>query len=74
MSGDYIVPIFSNSYTILFLVAFTLSCSISKIDVIIQARAEPLSGKVERLVTWKWAEHPVKGAESEMDDDVIAGT
>lgn len=32
-----------------------------------------MSGKVERLVTWKWAEHPVKGVESEMEDDVIAG-
>ena len=40
----------------------------------IQAKADALSGKVERLVTWRWAEHPVKGAESEMEDDVIAGT
>jgi hypothetical protein len=39
-----------------------------------QAKAEPLNGKVERLVTWRWAEHPVKGVESEMEDDVIAGT
>ena len=41
-----------------------------------QAKAEPLSGKVERLITWRWAEYPVKRAESEeeaFDDDVITG-
>ncbi|CAI8044830.1 Chromodomain-helicase-DNA-binding protein 5, partial [Geodia barretti] len=61
--------------------AYHLKCLVPPMDKIpdgewhcprCQARAEPLSGKVERLVTWKWAEHPVKGAESEMDDDVIA--
>ena len=49
-------------------------CVICSFCLVCQAKDEALSGKVERLVTWKWEEYPVKSeGEEELEDDVMAG-
>ena len=42
------------------------------------SQAEPLSGRVERIFTWRWADIPIKKKEQnsdneELEDDVMQG-